>query len=237
VARGGRSLIGRAIRATALRPGVSWRIPIGLGRGLRLEIDPRAPLHTYLGTAELEIARYVRRFARPGFRCFDVGGNDGYYAMALARLTGASVISFEFDDAAVARMRSNLALNPQLAGRVRIVQAYVAHEVVASPRAVTLDQLVETGAVFEPDFMKIDVEGAEANVLGGARELLGARHPHLIVETHSVSLEAQCVALLQAAGYSPQIVDQRRRFREARGTAQNRWLIAAGDERPAQDGR
>jgi hypothetical protein len=195
---------------------------------LRLEVDPAAPLHTYLGTAEIELARHIRRLARPGLRCFDVGGNDGYYAMALARLTDSDVMSFEFDETSVARMERNLALNPAIAPKIRIMRTYVAHRVVASPRADTLDCLVESGIAFVPDFIKMDVEGAEVGVLTGAREILVGCRPHLVIETHSASLEAQCISLLQSVGYRPSVVEQRRWLREGRGADQNRWLIAEG---------
>jgi hypothetical protein len=225
------SAVGRALRATLVRPGRAWRIPIGLGRGLRMEVDPHAPLHAYLGTAEIEIAGHIRRLARPGSRCFDVGGHDGYYAMVLARLTGSQVASFEFDDECVSRMRRNLALNQQLAGQVRIIETYVAHEHLQTPRTDTLDGLIAAGQVFEPDLIKIDVEGAETSVLGGAQELLRAAHPHLVIETHSASLEGECVRLLQAAGYSPEVVEQRRWLSENRGEAHNRWIVAEGVDR------
>jgi hypothetical protein len=225
------SAVGRAVRATVLRGGRTWRIPVGLGRGLRIEVDPKAPLHTYLGTAELEIARHIRRFARPGYRCLDVGGHDGYYALILARLTGAEVVSFEFDQVCVARMRRNLAANPQLAGRVRIVETYVAHEQVREPRADTLDSLIASGELLEPDLIKIDVEGGEASVLGGARTLLAAARPHLVIETHSASIEADCVELLRELGYAPTLVDQRRWLAEHRGETHNRWIVAEGGTR------
>lgn len=219
------------MRATVIRPGEVWRIPVGLARGLRLEVDPDAPLHVYLGTAELEIARYVRQFARPGSRCFDVGGSDACDAMTLARLTGSKVISFEFDDLSVARMERNLGLNPDVASKIIICQTYVAHEAVNSPRTDTLDRLIEVGDVFKPDFMKIDVEGAEAIALSGARTLLKTRRPHLVIETHSDSLERQCMTLLQESGYEPFAIDRRRWLREDRGETHNRWLIAPGCER------
>jgi FkbM family methyltransferase len=225
--------VGRAVRATIIRPGHAWRIPFGLARGLCLEVDPRAPLHTYIGTAEIEIARYIKRFANPGFRCFDVGGHDGYYAMVLARLTSSEVISFEFDETSVARMRRNLTLNPQVAGNIRIVQTYVAHEHVEQPRADTLDSLIEVGETFAPDLIKIDVEGAEASVLTGARRLLTTQRPHVVLETHSAALEEECIEILRSADYVPAVVDQRRWLREDRGTGQNRWLVAEGTSRAA----
>ncbi|HEV2998619.1 MAG TPA: FkbM family methyltransferase [Solirubrobacteraceae bacterium] len=223
------SIAGRTLRATVLRPGRVWRVPWGIARGLRFEVQARAPLHTYLGTAEIELAGSIRELARPGTRCFDVGGDSAYYALLLARLTGAGVVSFEFDPGAIARMERNLALNPELAGRVEIVPAYVAHERVASPRAETLDVLIAEGEVFEPDLLKIDVEGAEAGVLAGARELLRSRRPHVIIETHSRALEEECLRSLREAGYeTPRIIDPRRWLPERRGEGHNRWIVAPG---------
>jgi hypothetical protein len=194
-------------------------------------VDPNAPLHLYLGSSEVETTGYIKLFAREGLRCFDVGGHDACDAMVLARLTGTTVTSFEFDETSITRMERNLALNSQLARDVQIVHTYVAHERVPSLRTDTLDGLIAERTVALPDFVKIDVEGAEAAVLTGASELLRTRRPHLIVETHSADLEVQCVALLKEAGYSPAIVDQRRWLRERRGSEQNRWIVAPGRER------
>lgn len=210
-------------------------VPIGIGRGIRLEVEAGAPLHMYVGTWEMELAPYLRALIRPGTLCFDVGGHDGYYAMLLARLSGAETISFEFDERNVALMRRNLALNPSLAKRVLIHRTYVAHERAESPRADTLDHLIAGREVFVPDMVKIDVEGAETSVLAGASHLLVARKPHLIIETHSESLEQDCVRLLEDVGYRPAVVDQRRWLREHRGSGHNRWLVARGREK--QDGR
>ena len=53
-----------------------------------------------------------------------------------------------------------------------------------------------------------------------------SRRPCVIVETHSLELEHECMELLRAAGYKPQIVDQRRRVRDYRPLDHNRWLVA-----------
>jgi hypothetical protein len=219
---------GRALRSTLIRPGSVWRVPWGLGQGLRLEVDPEAPLHIYLGTAEIELARHMRRLARPGVKVFEIGGYDAYYAMVFARLAGARVTSFEFRSEAVARMRRNLSLNPGLGSCVQIVQTYLAHESNSTPRTDTVDCLVSTGTVMPPDLMIIDVEGAEAEVLGGARDVLRRWRPHVVVETHSSTLELQCMEILRDAGYSPAVVNRRRWLREKRGTGHNRWLVSDG---------
>lgn len=216
---------GRLLRRALLRPGRAWRVPWGLARGLRLEVDPRAPLHVYLGTAELEIAGHIRALARPGTCCFEVGSHNAYYALILARLTGGPVFAVDFDEAALARIERNLALNPGPAATVEVVRAYVAHERDPAVGAETLDHLIADGPLPVPELLVIDVEGAEAAVLSGARRLLREHRPQLIVETHSAAVEAECVAQLHACGYTPQIVERRRWLPENR-RGHNRWLIA-----------
>ena len=183
-------------------------------------------MHIYLGTAEVEIARHLRRLATPGCRCFDVGGHNAYYAMVLARLTHAPVISFEFDPAGIERMRRNLALNPAVAPLVEIRSVYLSFETNPAVNADTLDAILAREGIPPPGLLKIDVEGAEAGVLHGARELLRSR-PHLVIETHGASVERECVDILAPLGYRPVVVTQRRWLREHR-PADNRWPVAEG---------
>jgi precorrin-6B methylase 2 len=228
---GARSRVIQAARAAVLRPGAVRRIPAGLARGLRLEADPQTTLHVYLGTAEIEIAGHLRRLARPGYLCFDVGANNGYYALALTRLTGVGAVAIEFAPEGIQRIRRNLARNGALGASVRLVEAYVTNVVDAAQRASTLDRIsADLGA--RPDLLKIDVEGAELTVLQGASDLLRQRRPHVVVETHGRDVEAACAQLLGDHGYAPVVRDQRRWFREGRPNPDNRWLIAAGDPRP-----
>ena len=210
-----------------MRPGPR-RIPIGIAAGLRLEVDPDAPVHVYLGTAEVEIAGHLRRLATPGVRCFDTGSHNAYYAIVLARLTGEPVTSFEFDPAGIERMRRNLALNPAVAPLVSIRQVYLSYETNTAVNADTLDSIVRRECLPTPGLLKIDVEGEEANVLRGARDLLRHR-PHLVIETHGAEVERECVEILAPLGYRPIVVTQRRWFKEHRAP-DNRWLVAEGDE-------
>jgi hypothetical protein len=215
------------VRGVYMRPGAVRRVPLGIAAGLRLEVDPRAPIQVYLGTAEVEIAGHIKRLAQPGLRAFDIGGHNAYYAMVLARLTQRPVISFEFDPAGVERMHRNLALNPPLADRVEIRQVYLSYERNDALGAATLDEVVAGDRLAPPDLLKIDVEGAESRVLQGAAVVL-RRRPHLVIETHGATVERECVEILRAHGYTPFIVTQRRRLREHRAP-DNRWLIAEGE--------
>lgn len=221
-----------ALRRHLLHEGRSWRIPMGLGQGLRVAAQPgkSASLHLYLGTAETEIAPYVRRLVRPGTVCVDIGGNNAYYALIFARRSGTEVVTLDFDPDAIALGARNLALNPQLGAFVRQHRCYIAHESVPEHGADTLDHLLETGVIRPPGLLKIDVEGAEMSVLQGALQLLGKHRPHVVVETHAPALETSVADMLAGLSYRVRIVGQRRWLREGRPAAHNRWLIAeAGD--------
>jgi len=217
----------RAVRALVMRPGAVRRVPLGLGRGLRLEADPRSTLHTYLGTAEIEIARHLRRFAQPGARAFDVGSNNGWYAMVLSRLTGQQAVAFDFDPECLARIERNLARNA--GADVRLVAAYVTATVDRAQGTDTLDRLAFE-ELWVPDLLKIDVEGAELSVLHGAQRILAQRRPHLVIETHGADVERGCAELLRTFGYAPLVVNQRRVLKEGRPNPENRWLVAAGQD-------
>ena len=62
------------------------------------------------------------------------------------------------------------------------------------------DTLLATGEVEVPDVIKIDVEGAEAAVLRGARRIM-ERQPVILLATHGVQAHRECFGLLTAAGY------------------------------------
>jgi FkbM family methyltransferase len=69
-------------------------------------------------------------------------------------------------------------------------------------RTVTLDALCDRYALV-PDLVKIDVEGAEGEVLRGARQLAARQKTHFIVELHShpqLSMETNALELLKWCG-------------------------------------
>jgi hypothetical protein len=171
---------------------------------------------------------HLRELCRPGISCFDVGSHDGYYALLLARLSGAAVLAFDSDDDSCARVRRNRDANPSLAPLIDVRLAYVAFERNPMVNAITLDELVDSGEAFVPGLIKLDVDRAEGSVLSGARRLLADHRPHVVVETHSPELERECGDLLAGLGYRPLVVTQRRLLAENRPIAHNRWLVARG---------
>ena len=76
-------------------------------------------------------------------------------------------------------------------------------ETIRVPR-VTLDAL---GYDARPvDFVKIDVEGAECDVLRGAAGMIVRRHPRMLIEIHSAANREWALDFLDAHGYAPRLI-------------------------------
>jgi FkbM family methyltransferase len=67
--------------------------------------------------------------------------------------------------------------------------------------AISLDHYVRAGAP-QPELIKVDVEGAEAEVLRGATRLAMTKRPVLIVEVHHARAAADITDWLQISSYN-----------------------------------
>jgi hypothetical protein len=65
-----------------------------------------------------------------------------------------------------------------------------------------IDTLLNEQGFSPPDVIKIDVEGAEVEVLNGAIHALTGFRPVVFLEAHSAALEHACSQLLRQAGYN-----------------------------------
>jgi FkbM family methyltransferase len=169
---------------------------------------------------------------------WDVGAHIGFFALTFARLVGPSgqVVAFEADEANVAALRAAVVRNGFDNVEVRPVAVWSTPGEVAferrsdtggalngavveggrgvTVRATTLDaELVRRRA---PDLVKIDVEGAEEEVLIGSMRLLSEFRPIIVCEVHlsrrgRKELLPRVLGLLEGSGYSVEDLDPGRR--------------------------
>jgi FkbM family methyltransferase len=166
----------------------------------------------------LRIHRLFDRWVIPGATVIDVGANIGYNTIHAARLAGSEgrVVAIEPTPDTLAVLRhniaasvlSNVAIEPVAAGRVAATRdffvrgrrsavnslfpesRYARVTSVLRVPVMPLDELVDGAA----DVVKIDVEGAELEVLEGMSRILHTLSTAVIVEWDPL--------LQQMAGYS-----------------------------------
>jgi FkbM family methyltransferase len=198
------------------------RIRAGPLRGAVLELDPRA-LDMVIGRYETGVQEIVQDTLQQGDTAFDVGAHLGYFTLIMASTVGSQgrVFSFEPDPAIMGALQRNVERNASsFPGRVVPVEAAVAGKagraVFARGWRTTRGKITKEEGDFDveaftlsdaaqrfgrPALMKIDVEGAELDVLEGGLDLLKAAKPVLLIEAHSSRLEQDCKTLLETLGY------------------------------------
>jgi FkbM family methyltransferase len=184
--------------------------PIPLRSGLTLEADMAdifAATAAFGWIQEADDFEIFMSLVEPGSIAVDVGANFGLYALHAAHYGGSAgrVVAFEPAPETFDLLEANIARNG-LAVRCRCIRAAVGSApgkailnvaadsvfsglqdtgrsaIVARVETdvVTLDDSPEIVELPRVDFLKIDVEGGEADVLAGAHRLL-ARSPNILV--------------------------------------------------------
>jgi hypothetical protein len=203
------------------------RLPFGAARGLDFTIDFDRHLRFYLGLYETELTPWFARFARPGTVAYDVGADVGFQALVIARRTSAPVVGFEPRSEAAEQIERHYELNRDRIGQLQVVRSKVGRE--SLPGETSLDDFEAQSSLAPPGLLLVDVDGGEVDVLEGASRLLREVRPHLVIETHSASLERECLSILVQAGYRPVVVKNRRVLGDFRPIALNRWIAAEGN--------
>ncbi len=183
-------------------------------------------------------ADFVAATLRPGQTVVDIGANIGYITVVAAAQVGAQgrVIAFEPLESNIELLQQSVAEN-QIADRVTVVPAALGETATTVKLVFATDALNSGGAFLwtdgdapvppghtahevpmlrlddyladtRVDFIKVDVEGAEPLVLGGAQHVLLRDRPLILSEIHTTQLArvsgrtpAQFIAQIAACGY------------------------------------
>lgn len=145
----------------------------------------------YAMFVEDDVRERVWNYMNPHGVFFDVGAGVGSWTLP-ALAFGMRVVAFEPDPRSVKTLCESVDLNEGFKERFTIVQGAVCagdgmtmeFEELEDVPTISLDSFVQKYQIF-PYFMKIDVEGMEEEVIGGADQLLKWRRPGLLVEGHS----------------------------------------------------
>lgn len=218
----GATLFGRFLRLPLklLPSGLMVSVLSGSNRGMKWEVG--ASTHgCWLGFYEKDKQELIARLVKPGMRAFDIGANAGFYTLALSRLVGERGRVWAFEPLAgnVVNLLNHVRTNN--CNNVVVIQGAVSDTLgvsgfnIGSNNSIgalgsnqtylvptmTLDGLLATGQVEAPDFVKMDVEGAESRVLAGSVGLLQLRKTVWVVALHGDDQRESVIAAFRTHGY------------------------------------
>lgn len=207
-----------------------------------LDVHEYLQAHLYIfGSYELPTVRFIRHYLKPGMTVIDVGAQIGYLTleMAIAHGNDVSVYSFEPEPRNLNWLRNNLQMNAvdnvsiidqavsDADGFIKLYMskdnnagthstisdaATVSTEYIEIP-CVRLDSFTSQRRLTNVGLIKVDVEGAELEVVRGAEQLLRTQRPALILEMCSAFQNArgfsvpQFKHMLHDWGYSPYTIN------------------------------
>lgn len=181
----------------------------GPGKGLKINASGRRAGYL-LGTSDYAEQRLIASILNPGDVLYEIGANIGFFVLLGARYVKPNgfVYAFEPDPKSVDRLRRNVFLNKFQ--HIDIIEAAVCDQngtVILNlhpdsgkntieptrtsqnsieAQSIRLDSWVKNKR--PPDIMKVDVEGAEIEVLQGAMKTVKQFRPILIIEVHGIGV-------------------------------------------------
>jgi len=178
-------------------------------QGFRMSTDWTRYRGYIYGNWEPVATQAIVSNAKRGMCVFDIGAHLGYYSLLLAKCVGpvGRVVSFEASPGNFCTLQKNVLINKL--ENIELINLAVFSKsgtigISVSPtdassgdwsisrqtdgdsiqvQTISLDQFCQAKSV-SPDFLKIDVEGAEFDVLMGGRETIGDCRPTMLIELH-----------------------------------------------------
>lgn len=181
------------------------------------------------GTVEPDETAMVQRLVGEGNIALDIGANAGWYSILLANLVGENgeVHAFEpLDDANQALIENaelngctNLHVHPHAVSNkegeselfvpsyhLNTLASLTPNPYVSESRLkcqlISLDRFVQDNSLSNVHFIKIDAEGHELAILQGAKQMICACHPILMLECLDQEAFEEIRQFLEPIGYS-----------------------------------
>jgi FkbM family methyltransferase len=156
---------------------------------------------------------------------YDIGAHVGYFSILCSGIVGreGKVYAFEPVPMNLLFLRKHIKINK--CDNIRVFDICVSDNVGEeffdntegsatghlSPEGKlkvsvnTLDNLLASGEIQPPDFIKINAEGAEQSILAGSTKIIEKFHPRFLITFHGEELRENCVRILSQYDYKIKI--------------------------------
>lgn len=214
---------------------IPLRVIAGPFRSARPVMNPRHSLRKVTGLYERELNPWIEQALRRVDSVIDVGANDGYFcfgcAAAFRRLgKPGRVIAIEAQEQHIQKLKSSLTSESSENVPIELIHAFAGAEM--KDGFVTLDSL-DPSLPRTNTLLKIDVEGAEIDVLDGATGWMDPSNLFLI-EVHREQFLSVLKERFLAAGTPLVQIDQRPHplLGRERRDIENWWLVSDQSPNP-----
>lgn len=242
------SFLGKMLRLPLRLIPKSLVLPILQGRLRGKKWVVGAGEHGYwLGSYEMGKRLAFEREIKMGSVLYDIGANVGYFSLLASVLVGENgkVFAFEPLPRNIEFLKKHISINKLT--NIEVIEAAVSSQsgeaffdLGASTAMghlsdsgglqvtmVSLDDLVSAGEIQPPDYIKLDVEGAEYDALRGAEAVIDNFQPVLFLDTHQHSAHQNTIRFFEQKNYRFEILD-------GKPLAETKELIARPSKSTAQ---
>lgn len=181
----------------------------------------------WLGSYEPHMQKLIAQELKPGGVFYDVGANVGFYSLLGSLLVrSGKVFAFEPLPSNVAYLYKHLVLNS--VANVEVFELAICDSVGASffqqegtgamghlhadgslrVNTATLDSLLQQQRIAPPDYIKMDIEGAEPKALLGAKLCFQKHRPVVFLATHGKEVHKECWDILRSWNFDLRVVEQ-----------------------------
>ncbi len=202
-------------------------VPIlqGPGRGMKWIVGSSVN-GCWLGCYEFNKQKSIVKYLRPGMTAYDIGAHVGYYTLLFSNIVKplGRVYAFEPLPENIRFIQRHLTLNnlenvvlePVAVSKnneeisfYRNVSTYMGNIVCKDTKCIdivkifstTIDHYVYKAKNIPPDFVKMDIEGAEALALTGMTRVLQEKKPIIFLALHGEEVGKECYAILRKYKY------------------------------------
>lgn len=189
-----------------------------------------------LGTYEPNLALVIKNEVEQGKRLIDIGANAGYFSLLASKYGNKQLthIAVEPMPENIHFLKQHIKIN--LADNIEIYQLAISDKIgeieFSNSGNLAANTYKKESSMFKDDtivvktidlntfalknkldsncFIKIDVEGAELDVLKGGLEFLKQHKPTLLLATHDChvkDVKKDCLDLITSIGYKYQVLD------------------------------
>ena len=212
---------------TLYRPGTVSTILIGELKGYKYKVNENSGWSPIYGGWESEAQKAYAKFIKRGDTIYDLGANTGIHSILFAKLIGSQGQVFAFEPLLenTREIESIIELNSiknitiiskaigdfvgttnflvgkhNKQGSVVGIGCETETKVEVEVEVTTLDELIGKGLAL-PDFIKIDIEGAESMALKGFSESIIQCYPTFAIDLHTPQEDIKVAYFLKTYGY------------------------------------